>query len=121
MKREIYKGDIFFADLNGTIGSEQRGIRPVLVVQNNVANKYSPTIIVVPLTKQYMLKLNQPTHYFIRRTDKIKYDSVVLAEQIKAIDIQRIGKKVCHLSDKVMKEIDKKLIVALGINEKNSL
>lgn len=112
---EIKRGDIFYADLRGVIGSEQSGIRPVIVVQNDVGNMYSSTTIVVPLTTKNVVKLNQPTHYLLKKIGNLRYDSVVLTEQVRVIDVKRLKEKIGHLSDNVMKEIGNKLIIACGI------
>lgn len=117
MKNRIYKGDIYYVDLSGTIGSEQSGTRPVIVVQNDVGNKYSSTIIIVPLTRKNIYKLKQPTHFLLKRTGKIRYDSIVLTEQVKVIDKRRIRRKIGHLNRNTMKIIDQKIMIALGISK----
>ena len=119
MERDIYKGDIYYTKLENTVGSEQNGKRPVLVVQNNIGNRYSSTVIVVPLTKASDVKLKQPTHYLLKGNENIKYDSIVLAEQIRAIDKKRLEEKVDYLRYDIMKEINKKLLIALGITREN--
>lgn len=119
MERDIYKGDIYYTKLEDTIGSEQKGKRPVLVVQNNIGNRYSSTVIVVPLTKATDVKLNLPTHYLLKENGKIIYDSIVLTEQIRAIDKTRLTEKIDYLRYDIMKEIDKKLLIALGIKKEN--
>ena len=68
----ISRGDLFYANLDGTVGSEQSGTRPVIIVQNNIGNKYSPTVIVIPLTKNVSMKLNQPTHYLLNPFGNLK-------------------------------------------------
>ena len=118
MERKMNRGDIFYANLDGTIGSEQSGIRPVIIIQNNVGNKYSPTTIIVPLTKKINFKINQPTHYLIKAFEKIKFDSIVLTEQIRAIDKTRLKEKIGIINKKTMQEIDVKILIALGL-EKN--
>lgn len=116
MEKDIYKGDIYYANLDDdTIGSEQTGVRPVLVVQNNIGNRYSATVIIVPLTKKSDIKMNQPTHYLLKENGNIKYDSIVLTEQIRAIDKKRLTEKIDYLRYDIMQEIDKKLMLALGI------
>lgn len=115
MERDIYRGDIYYTKLDNTIGSEQSGVRPVLVVQNNIGNRYSSTVIVVPLTKASEVKLNMPTHYLLKENGNIKYDSIILTEQIRAIDKIRLTEKVDYLRYDIMQEIDKKLMIALGI------
>lgn len=116
--REINRGDIFYAKLNGTVGSEQKGIRPVIIVQNDIGNKYSPTVIIVPLTRKLRAKIEQPTHYWLRPNGYIKYNSIVLTEQIRVIDKCRLKQKIGIINDKIMHEIEEKIIVALGIENK---
>ena len=117
MERNITRGDIFYANLDGTIGSEQSGIRPVIVVQNDVGNKYSPTTIIVPLTKKVRLKINQPTHFWINPFGNIRFDSIVLTEQIRVIDKSRLKEKIGVMNDKEMQEIDNKILIALGLKQ----
>ena len=117
MERNITRGDIFYANLDGTVGSEQSGIRPVIVVQNDVGNKYSPTTIVVPLTKKVRLKINQPTHFWINPFGNIRFDSIVLTEQIRVIDKSRLKEKIGVMNDKEMQEIDNKILIALGLKQ----
>ena len=116
LEKDIYRGDIYYANLDSNaIGSEQTGTRSVLIVQNNIGNRYSATVIVVPLTKKSEIKLNQPTHYLLKENGNIKYDSIVLTEQIRAIDKQRLTEKIDYLKYDIMQEIDKKLVIALGL------
>lgn len=110
----IKRGDIFFADLNPVVGSEQGGIRPVLVVQNNVGNKYSPTLVVLPIStakKHYL-----PTHIHIRDSKALPKDSVILAEQIRTIDRSRLRKYVGSLNRELMKEINGILKISIGVD-----
>ena len=117
MERNITRGDIFYANLDGTIGSEQSGIRPVIVVQNDAGNKYSPTTIIVPLTKKVRLKINQPTHFWINPFGNIRFDSIVLTEQIRVIDKSRLKEKIGVMNNKAMQEIDNKILIALGLKQ----
>lgn len=117
MRKEIKRGDIFYANLDATIGSEQTGVRPVIIIQNNIGNKYSPTTIVVPLTKEIRFKMNQPTHYFLSSFGNIKFDSIILAEQIRAIDKNRLEEKIGIINRKTMREIEQIILVALGIEK----
>ena len=117
MERNITRGDIFYANLDGTIGSEQSGIRPVIVVQNDIGNKYSPTTIIVPLTKKVRLKINQPTHFWINPFGNIRFDSIVLTEQIRVIDNSRLKEKIGVMNNKAMQEIDNKILIALGLKQ----
>lgn len=117
MEKNITRGDIFYANLDGTIGSEQSGIRPVIVVQNDIGNKYSPTTIIVPLTKKVRLKINQPTHFWINPFGNIRFDSIVLTEQIRVIDKSRLKEKIGVMNNKAMQEIDNKILIALGLKQ----
>ncbi len=112
----VKRGDIFYADLRPVIGSEQGGIRPVLIVQNDIGNKYSPTVICAAITSQ-INKAKLPTHVEIEalRYDLIK-DSVVLLEQIRTIDKKRLKEKVCHLENDIMDKVDKSLIISFGVD-----
>ena len=111
----IKRGDIFFADLRPVVGSEQGGVRPVLIIQNDVGNKHSPTVICAAITSK-MNKAKLPTHVELdtRRCDMVK-DSVILLEQIRTIDKSRLREKVCHLDDEILKKIDRALCVSLAI------
>ena len=117
MEKNITRGDIFYANLDGTIGSEQSGIRPVIVVQNDIGHKYSPTTIIVPLTKKVRLKINQPTHFWINPFGNIRFDSIVLTEQIRVIDKSRLKEKIGVMNNKAMQEIDNKILIALGLKQ----
>ncbi|MBO5885065.1 MAG: type II toxin-antitoxin system PemK/MazF family toxin [Clostridia bacterium] len=110
----MIRGDVYFADLSPVVGSEQGGLRPVLVVQNNVGNKYSPTIIVAAITSQ-LSKAKIPTHIELpSHIYNLPKDSVVLLEQIRTIDKKRLNEKVCSLDDRKMKEVDRAILVSLG-------
>lgn len=111
----IKRGDIFYADLSPVIGSEQGGIRPVLIVQNDIGNKYSPTVICAAITSQ-INKAKLPTHIEInsQEYDLIK-DSVVLLEQIRTIDKKRLKEKICHLEKDLMEKVNKGLEISLGL------
>lgn len=88
-QKEIRRGDIYHADLNPILGSEQGGYRPVLVIQNNIGNQYSPTVIVAAITSKPKLKM--PTHVLIREMKELEKDSVVLLEQLRTVDKQRLA------------------------------
>ena len=114
--RKVKRGEIYYADLSPVIGSEQGGIRPVLIVQNDTGNKHSPTVIVVAITSK-MNKAKLPTH--IELSSKkygIVKDSVILLEQIRTIDKSRLKEKVCHLDEDVIKRIDKALSISLSLD-----
>lgn len=112
----IKRGDIFYADLRPVIGSEQGGIRPVLIVQNDIGNRYSPTVICAAITSQ-INKAKLPTHVEIeaKRYDLVK-DSVVLLEQVRTIDKKRLKEKVCHLENDLMEKVNKGLNVSFGVD-----
>ncbi len=113
----IRRGDIFFADLRPVVGSEQGGIRPVLVIQNDMGNRHSPTVICAAITSK-MNKAKLPTHVAleVKKYDIIK-DSVILLEQIRTIDKSRLREKVCHLDDEILSRIDKALCVSLALED----
>jgi len=113
----VKRGDIYFADLSPVVGSEQGGVRPVLVVQNNLGNHFSPTIIVAAITAK-MAKPKLPTHIGISSQDTgIERDSVILLEQIRTIDKVRLKEKVCHLKPEIMQAVDRALGISIGILE----
>lgn len=112
---KIKRGQIYLADLGEGYGSEQGGIRPVLVVQNNKGNKHSPTILVACITSKAHSKHYLPTHYVIPKHVGLKYDSMVMMEQIKVIDEKRIIKYIGKLSPRIMKILDKKIKISFGL------
>ena len=118
MKGKILRGDIFYADLGRGIGSEQKGYRPVLIIQNNVGNKHSPTVIVASITSKVGVKAKLPTHYYVNTESGLEAPSVVLLEQIRTIDKKRLDSYIGHLSKNHIDGIDKALAVSVGINKK---
>lgn len=114
----INRGDIFYASLEeNTVGSEQNGIRPVLILQNNIGNIYSPTVIIAPITSKTKVKAKLPTHIFIKGDiKKLPKNSLVLLEQIRVIDKERLRSYVSSLNSKEMLEVDKGIIISLGID-----
>lgn len=115
VKMVIRRGDIFYADLRPVIGSEQGGIRPVLIVQNNTGNKHSPTVICAAITSK-MNKAKLPTHVEISAKDNgITKDSVILLEQVRTIDKSRLKEKLCHLDGHIIEQIDRALAVSFAI------
>lgn len=113
----LKRGDIFFAELNPVQGSEQGGVRPVLVVQNDVGNNFSPTTIILPITSK-LSKAKLPTHVALsRRESGLSRDSVVLAEQIRTIDKVRLQQKVATLNEITMSRINEAMEVSMGISE----
>ncbi|MBO5312364.1 MAG: type II toxin-antitoxin system PemK/MazF family toxin [Clostridia bacterium] len=113
----IKRGDIFYADLSPVVGSEQGGLRPVLIVQNDVGNKYSPTVIAAAITSK-MSKAKLPTHIDVFASQVgLAKDSVILLEQIRTIDKQRLKEKMGHLDDSMMKEVNDAITVSFGLGE----
>ncbi|MCI8853087.1 MAG: type II toxin-antitoxin system PemK/MazF family toxin [Lachnospiraceae bacterium] len=111
----IRRGDIYYADLRPVVGSEQGGIRPVLVVQNDTGNRHSPTVIVAAITSK-MNKAKLPTHIELStRQCNIMKDSVILLEQLRTIDKQRLKDKVCHLDDRLLAQVNRGLRVSLDL------
>ena len=110
----VKKGDLYFADLSPVVGSEQGGVRPVLVVQNDVGNKYSPTIIVAAITSQTKAQL--PTHVKLEAADGgLSKNSVVLMEQLRTIDKRRLKDKVCHLDSAMLDKVNHALEISLEL------
>ncbi len=111
----IRRGDVFYADLRPVVGSEQGGVRPVLIIQNDVGNRHSPTVICAAITSK-MNKAKLPTHVEIQagRYDIVK-DSVILLEQLRTIDKRRLKDRVCHLDTEVLNRVDRALQVSLEL------
>ena len=111
----IRRGDIFYADLRPVVGSEQGGVRPVLIIQNDVGNRHSPTVICAAITSR-MNKAKLPTHVELdSRKCVIVKDSVILLEQLRTIDKTRLRDKVCHLDSEMLHEVDRALKVSLEL------
>lgn len=112
----IKRGDIYYADLRPVIGSEQGGIRPVIIIQNDTGNKHSPTVICAAITSK-MNKAKLPTHVEL---DSSKYnivkDSVILLEQVRTIDKKRLKDKVCHLDQDILEKVNKALVISLELD-----
>ena len=111
----VKRGDIFYADLSPVVGSEQGGIRPVLIIQNDIGNKHSPTVICAAITSK-MNKAKLPTHIEIdAKKCRLVKNSVVLLEQIRTIDKQRLKEYVCHIDSAMMKKVDEAICVSLNL------
>ena len=112
----IHRGDIYYADLRPVVGSEQGGVRPVLIIQNDVGNRHSPTVICAAITSQ-MNKAKLPTHVEL---DSSRYalvkDSVVLLEKLRTIDKKRLRDKVCHLDREILQKVERALLISLDLN-----
>ncbi|HLV10034.1 MAG TPA: type II toxin-antitoxin system PemK/MazF family toxin [Halanaerobiales bacterium] len=113
----VIRGDVFYADLNPVVGSEQGGIRPVLVIQNDIGNKYSPTVIVAAITSK-IDKAKLPTHIEISaKNTNLEKDSVILLEQIRTIDKKRLQRHVTHLEKYIIKKVNEAIEISLGLIE----
>ena len=112
----VKRGDIYYADLSPVIGSEQGGIRPVLIIQNDVGNKYSPTVIAAAITSQRD-KTKLPTHISVEASDcGLAKDSIVLLEQIRTIDKKRLREHMGHLDEKQMSLVNEAIAISFGLN-----
>lgn len=113
----IKRGDIFYADLSPVVGSEQGGMRPVLIIQNDVGNKFSPTVIAAAITSQ-ISKTKLPTHIGVYADSYgLAKDSVILLEQIRTIDKQRLKEKMGHLDEGLMSRVNEAISVSFGLSE----
>ena len=112
----IKRGDIYYADLSPVIGSEQGGVRPVLIVQNNMGNRYSPTVIAAAITSQQS-KANIPTHILIEsEASGLQKNSVVLLEQVRTIDKKRLREKMGSINPSTMSRIDEAISISMGLS-----
>ena len=111
----IKRGDIFYADLRPVVGSEQGGIRPVLIIQNDIGNKHSPTVICAAITSR-MNKAKLPTHIEIDASSyDLVRDSVILLEQLRTIDKRRLKDKVCHLDQEILDQVNQAIRISLEL------
>ncbi len=110
----VKRGEMYLADLNETIGSEQSGVRPVLVIQNDVGNHYSPTVVVAAISGQPK-KTSQPTHYLLPPGNGLEMPSMVLLEQIRTIDKTRLKEYIGRIDEADRKGIDRCIAVSMGI------
>ena len=113
--KKINRGNIFYADLDPIIGCEERGVRPVLIVQNNIGNKHSPTTMIAPITSRVEDDNQQPTHVKLTTFDVVRPNSVVFLEQIRTIDKSRLKGYVCSINDSDMEMVNEAIKISLGI------
>ncbi len=109
----IERGDVYYADLSGGIGSEQKGVRPVVIVQNNLGNKHSTTLIIVPISKK-LTKPPLPTHV-IFQSDQLDYVSMILCEQLRTIDKKRLKSRITHLDNATLVQLNQALKISLEL------
>lgn len=113
----VRRGDVFFADLSPVVGSEQGGVRPVLILQNDIGNRYSPTTIVCAVTSQ-LLKTRLPIHVEVNEQESdLHRDSVILLEQIRTIDKRRLRERIAHLSPETMARVNVAIAISLGLTD----
>jgi mRNA interferase MazF len=117
MKLNIKRGEVYFAQLNPVVGSEQGGIRPVLVVQNDIGNQYSPTTIILAITSQ-INKAKLPTHVELKAAKYgLDKDSVILGEQVRTIDKTRLKQRIAFLDEETMVKVNQAIEVSLGLTD----
>lgn len=121
MEKSIKRGDIFYAELNPVIGSEQGGTRPVLIISNDTGNRYSPTVIVAAITSRVQTKAKLPTHIEVNDFEGLDKNSVVLLEQIRTIDKQRLKQYMGMMPDNIMARVNKALAISLAMGRKGCL
>ena len=119
MERKIKRGDIYYANLNPVIGSEQGGRRPVLIISNDVGNKHSPTVIVAPITSRIHTKAKLPTHTSINDFEGLDKNSIILLEQIRTIDKQRLQGYLGTLDRRFIDAADAALAISIGLRKKD--
>ena len=118
MERTIKRVDIFYADLNPVIGSEQGGTRPVLVISNDIGNRHSPTVIVAAITSRVHTKAKLPTHTAVNDFEGLDKDSIILLEQIRTIDKQRLKQHMGMMPENIMARVDKALAISISLNNR---
>ena len=119
MELTIKRGDIYYAELNPVIGSEQDGTRPVLIISNDIGNKPSPTVIIAPITSRIHTKAKLPTHTLIKDFDGLDKNSIILFEQIRTIDKQRLREYLGTLDRRFIHYADKALAISIGLAKKD--
>lgn len=118
MDRTIKRGDVFYAELNPVVGSEQGGTRPVLIISNDIGNSHSPTVIIAAITGRTQTKAKLPTHTEVKDIEGLDRDSIILLEQIRTIDKQRLKNHMGTMPDNIMARVDKALAISLAMTKK---
>lgn len=118
MGRIIKRGDIYYAELNPVVGSEQGGTRPVLIISNDTGNRYSPTVIIAAITGKTYTKAKLPTHTEVKDIEGLDRDSIILLEQIRTIDKKRLKQHMGIMPAEVMARVDKALAISLAMTKK---
>lgn len=120
MNRTYLRGDLYYADLNQCVGSEQEGNRPVVLIQNDTGNKYSPTVIVAAITSQTPSKTVLPTHCYLGTESGLERPSIILLEQLRTIDKRRLGRYIGRLSKERIEEMNRALMISLDLHSSAS-
>lgn len=120
MDRIIKRGDIYYAELNPVIGSEQGGTRPVLIISNDIGNRHSPTVIIAAITSRVQTKAKLPTHAAIKDFDGLDKDSIVLLEQIRTVDKKRLKQRMGMMPVEIMARVDKALAISLSMKQQKA-
>ena len=118
MERTIRRGDIYYAELNPVVGSEQGGTRPVLIISNDIGNSHSPTVIIAAITGRTQTKAKLPTHTEVKDVEGLDRDSIILLEQIRTIDKQRLKNHMGTMPENIMARVDKALAISLAMTKK---
>ena len=118
MDRTIKRGDVFYAELNPVVGSVQGGTRPVLIISNDIGNSHSPTVIIAAITGRTQTKAKLPTHTEVKDVEGLDRDSIILLEQIRTIDKQRLKNHMGTMPDNIMARVDKALAISLAMTKK---
>ena len=118
MDRTIKRGDIFYAELNPVVGSEQGGTRPVLIISNDIGNSHSPTVIIAAITGRTQTKAKLPTHTEVKDVEGLDRNSIILLEQIRTIDKQRLKNHMGTMPNNIMARVDKALAISLAMTKK---
>ena len=118
MEKTIRRGDIYYAELNPVVGSEQGGTRPVLIISNDIGNSHSPTVIIAAITGRTQTKAKLPTHTEVKDVEGLDRDSIILLEQIRTIDKQRLKNHMGTMPDNIMARVDKALAISLAMTKK---
>ena len=119
MERKFKRGDIYYANLNPVIGSEQGGTRPVLIISNDTGNKYSPTVIIAAITSRVRTKKKLPTHLYLGQIEGLPANSIVLFEQLRTIDKKRLREHIGMLDSQQILTADNALLISLGLDKKD--
>lgn len=117
MEKTYLRGELYYADLGRCVGSEQEGYRPVVIIQNDMGNRHSPTVIVAAISSRIRAKRKLPTHYYMNAENGLKEPSVILLEQIRTIDKQRLDQRIGRLSEKHLAGLNHALAVSVGLIE----